>query len=262
VLQVPEVPVTATFRAKHDATLHANITAATEAAAWRRRFGAVFKHGLVCASCCGGSCPRGACRCESCTCAPASTRVPLIPSPIMRGWRGAAAGGVGGDDAAASCAWSVREAGAGAASAEAEAAVWPEVAVDAVEEQEEWLGAAIRRKVTVLPAAAARAGIGHKKTPGPARERIDSVSAVAETWRARRAECVGAGGAAGSAGRQEAVRPEYEKVALETKELGRLAIVEHERSSSAQNEQYVACFFMYCVRLLAAAAHPLKAAVG
>ena len=167
----------------------------------------------------------------------------------MRGWRGAAAGGVGGDDAAASCAWSEREAGAGAASAEAEAAGWPEVAEDAVEEQEEWLGAAI-------PAAAARAGSGQKKTPGPGRERIDSVSAVAETWRARRAECVGAGGAAGSAGRQEAVRPEDEKVALETKELGRIAIVEHEGSSSAQNEQYVACIMVF-IRLLAAAAHAL-----
>ena len=146
----------------------------------------------------------------------------------------------------------MRETGAGAASAaEAEAAGWPEVAEDAVEELEEWLGAAI-------PAAAARAGSGQKKTPGPGTERIDSVSAIAETWRARKAECdsVGAGGAAGSAGRREAVRPEDEKVALETKELGRIAIVEHEGSSSAQNEQYVACI-MYCIRLLAAAAHAL-----
>jgi hypothetical protein len=131
----------------------------------------------------------------------------------------------------------VRKAGAGAASAEAEAAGWTEVAVDAVKEQEEWLGAAI-------PAAAARAGSGQKKSPGPdSRERIDSVSAVAETWRARSAVCVGAGAAAGSAGRREAVRPEDEKVALEsdcleTKELGRIAIVEHEGSSSAQNEQF------------------------
>ncbi len=140
----------------------------------------------------------------------------------------------------------MRETGAGAASAaEAEAAGWPEEAEEAVEEQEEWLGAAI-------PAAAARAGSGQKKTPGPGRERIDS--AVAETWRARSAVCVEAGVAAGSAGRREAVRPEDEKGALETIELGRIAIIEHEGSSSAQNEQCVACI-MYCIRLLALAAH-------
>ncbi len=134
----------------------------------------------------------------------------------MRGWRGAAASGVGGDDAAASCAWSVRESWAGAASAEAEAAGWPEVAKDAVEKQEEWLGAAI-------PAAAARAGSGPKTTPGPGRERIDS--AVAEAWRARRAVSVGAESVAVSAGRQEAAWPEEEQGALETKELGRIAMV-------------------------------------
>jgi hypothetical protein len=67
------------------------------------------------------------------------------------------------------------------------------MAEDAVEEQDEWQGDAI-------PAAAAGAASGLKKTPGPGRERIDS--AVAEPWRAGRAVCVpvGAGGAAGLAG--------------------------------------------------------------
>jgi hypothetical protein len=114
------------------------------------------------------------------------------------------------------------------------------VAEDAVEEQEEWLGAAI-------PAAAARAGSGQKKTPGPGKERIDSVSAVAETWRARRAECVGAGGAAGSAGRREAVRPEQEQAALETKELGRIAMVERGAQRRMNNRLLPILYGLSCV---------------
>jgi hypothetical protein len=73
----------------------------------------------------------------------------------------------------------------------------------------------------VAAAAAARAGRGPEQKLGPGRS--DADAAVAEPWSARWA--VGAESVAVSAGRQEAAWPEEEQGALETKELGRIAMV-------------------------------------